>query len=117
VRAQRRFGDDGVVNAAYRYRRDEFEQVDFSAAIPVSDRIRLIGRWNWSLPEDQVLETFAGIEYESCCYEIRFLGRRYVRNTEGDYANAVYLELELKGLGSLGRRSGDFLRRAILGYR
>ena len=50
-------------------------------------------------------------------YEVRFLGRRYVRNTEGDYANAVYLELELKGLGSLGRRSGDFLRRAILGYR
>ena len=117
VRAQYRFGDAGVANAAYRYRRDEFEQVDLSAAIPVSERIRLIGRWNWSLPDDQTLETFAGIEYESCCYEVRFLGRRYVRNTEGDYANAVYLELELKGLGSLGRRSGDFLRRAILGYR
>jgi len=117
VRAQYRFGDAGVANAAYRYRRDEFEQVDFSAAIPVSERVRLIGRWNWSLPDDQTLETFAGIEYESCCYEVRFLGRRYVRNTEGDYANAVYLELELKGLGSLGRRSGDFLRRAILGYR
>lgn len=117
IRTQRRLGDAGVLNAAYRYRRQQFEQVDLSAAFPVSERIRLVGRWNWSLPDSETLEAFAGIEYESCCYQVRFLGRRYVRNTEGDYANAVYLELELKGLGSLGRRSGDFLRRAILGYR
>jgi LPS-assembly protein len=44
------------------------------------------------------------------------LGRHYLRNREGEKNNALYFELELKGLASLGRRSGEFLERAILGY-
>jgi LPS-assembly protein len=40
-----------------------------------------------------------------------------VRNIEGDTNNAIYLELELKGLGAFGRKSEDFLRRSIFGYR
>ena len=46
----------------------------------------------------------------------RVLGRHYVRNREGDTSNALFVELELKGLGSLGRSTEDFLQRAILGY-
>ena len=64
-----------------------------------------------------MLEAFAGVEYESCCWALRVLGRHYVRNIEGESNNALYVELELKGLGAIGRKSEDFLRRAILGYR
>ena len=117
IRAQYRFGDRGVANLAYRYRRDFLEQVDASTAFPVSDRVRLIGRLNYSLNDEDVLEAFAGIEYESCCWALRVLGRHYVRNIEGESNNALYVELELKGLGAIGRKSEDFLRRAILGYR
>ena len=79
--------------------------------------MRLVGRWLWDLNEERTLEAFAGIEYDTCCYLFRILGRHYVRNVEGEKANAIYLELELKGLGSLGRRSEEFLRQAIGGYR
>jgi LPS-assembly protein len=117
VRVQHRFGERGVANLSYRFRRDLLEQVDASTAFPLNDRVRLVARWNWSLRDERTLEALAGLEWGDCCYSLRVLGRHFVRNTQGDTANALFLELELKGLGSLGRRSEDFLRRAILGYR
>lgn len=117
VRVQHRFEGGGLVNVDYRYRRANFEQVDATAAIPLDERWRLIGRWNYALDDARTLEAFAGLEFQSCCYAVRALVRHYVRNTEGDTANAIFLELELKGLGSLGRGTEDFLRRSIRGYR
>ncbi|MBK8283615.1 MAG: LPS assembly protein LptD [Ahniella sp.] len=114
---QRHFAERGVVNVGYRYRRDLFEQIDVSTAIPIRDNWLLIARLNQSLAEDELLEGLAGFEYSTCCIAVRILARRYVRNIEGDLNNGVYVELEFKGLGSLGRRAEDFLRRAILGYR
>lgn len=110
-------GDQGALaNLAYRYRRAELEQVDGSFVLPVQERWRLVGRWNYSLREQSTLEAFAGVEWESCCIAWRVLGRHYVRNREGDKSNALFVEMELKGLGSFGRATGDFLQRAILGY-
>ncbi|HET9483238.1 MAG TPA: LPS assembly protein LptD [Xanthomonadales bacterium] len=117
VRAQYRFGTRGVANLAYRYRRDLLEQLDGSVAFPLNDSTRLVGRWLYSLQDEDTLEAFAGVEYESCCWALRLLGRHYIRNIEGESNNAIYLELELKGLGAFGRKSEDFLRRSIFGYR
>lgn len=112
-----RFSDRGMARLAYRYRRGQLEQVDLAGIMPLNDRWRLISRWNQSLRDSQLLEAFAGFEYDSCCYAVRLLGRRYVRNFEGELNNGFILELELKGLGSLGRRTEDFLSRAMLGLR
>ncbi len=117
VRLQRRFGERSVANLSYRYRRDLVEQLDGSLAVPLSDRWHLVARWLYSLPEQRTLEAFGGIEYQSCCFAVRVLGRHYVRTFEGDSNNAIFFELELKGLGSIGRNAEDFLSRAILGYR
>lgn len=116
LRAQYRFGAGGVANLAYRYRRAVLEQVDGSVLAPINAYWRLIGRWNYSLRDASTIEAFAGVEYEGCCYAVRVLGRHYVRNREGEKNNALYVELELKGLGSVGRRTEELLQRAILGY-
>lgn len=111
------FDGGGVVNVDYRFRRGRFEQIDTTAAWPVSENLRLVGRYNHSLDAGRTLEAFAGLEYRQCCYAVRALVRHYVRNTEGDTANAIFIELELNGLGALGRGTGDFLRQSIVGYR
>jgi LPS-assembly protein len=103
-------------NLGYRYRRAELEQVDASLALPLGEAWRWIGRWNYSLRDAGTLEAFAGFEWQSCCIAFRLLGRHYVRNRESEKNNALYLELELKGLASFGRDTGEFLQRAILGY-
>lgn len=116
VRLQKRFGTDGLFNIGYRYRPDRLEQTDISALIPVNDKWRAVFRWNYSLREQTTLEAVAGFEYRSCCYSVRLLSRNYLRGVGNERRNAIFLELELTGLGSVGRDTGDFLRRAILGY-
>lgn len=131
LRGQYRFRGDGVFNAAYRYRRGQLEQADISMLYPLSPQWRLVGRWNYafgnrSIPvlvgnvvtsqHAETLEALVGVEWESCCVAVRVLGRRYVHNIEGGMNNAIYLEIELKGLGSFGRKTENELQRAILGY-
>lgn len=88
----------------YRFRRDRVDQVDFRVRYPVRDNLNLIGRVNYSFEENEALELLAGIEYESCCWALRLTGREYILDRDSETRTAVFLELHLKGLGSLGRR-------------
>ena len=88
----------------YRFRRERVDQADLRFRIPVRDNLSLIGRANYSFEDDEILELLAGIEFESCCWAVRLIGREYVRDRDADRRTAVFLELHLKGLGSLGRR-------------
>jgi LPS-assembly protein len=116
VRAQYLFGDQGVVNLGYRYRRALLEQADVSFLYPLSPAWSVVGRYYHSLEDDKLLEAIGGVQWDSCCMAVRLVGRRYVRNRDGDLDNAILLEVELKGLGSAGRDARGILRRAILGY-
>lgn len=109
-------GDEGVVNLAYRYRRNLLQQGDLSFLYPVSSSWSLIGRYYYSLKDRKLLEGIAGVQWDSCCMAVRLVGRRYIRNRQGDLNNAVQLEIEFKGLGSAGQHTETRLRRAILGY-
>ena len=92
------------ISLGYRFRRDRLDQVDVRARYPVRENLNLIGRLNYSFEESQALEALGGIEYESCCWAVRLTAREWVRDRETDTRRAVFLELHLKGLGSLGRR-------------
>ncbi len=125
---QNRFGSDGIFNFSYRYRRGVLEQIDTSAAIPISPSWRLIARENYALNNPQPsptdpngtrggnLEAFVGVEHDTCCLAWRVIARRWVYNTQGQSDNALYFELEFKGIGSVGQTTDSFLRRGILGY-
>jgi len=113
-----RYQPDGrrVANLAYRFVRGQVEQADLSAAWPLVRNWRAFGRWNYSLKGDRTLETFAGIEYESCCWGLRFVTRRYLANSSGDYNTAFLVQFELKGLAGVGN-ANQFLSKSIPGYR
>lgn len=116
IRSQWRIGEAGVLNAAYRYRAGLLEQTDVSFALPIHRSWRLLGRWNYSLRDNQSLEALAGVEWKSCCVAVRVLGRRYVREFSGEQNTGIYLELELNGVGSFGRSTARLLDDAILDY-
>lgn len=125
---QNRFGGDGVFNFSYRFRRSFLEQVDVSAAVPLSPGWRLIARQNYALNvpnpaaddprghRGRNLERFLGFEHDTCCVTLRALARNWIRNAEGESDTALYFEIEFKGIGSLGQQTDAFLRRGILGY-
>ena len=117
--------DDKIINLAYRFRdrapnRDnvELKQTDVSFLWPFGEQNRwhALGRWNYSLKDDKTLDTFAGVEYESCCWKTRFVARRWVHDVDSDYDTGVFFEIEFKGLGSVGNDITSFLETGILGY-
>ncbi len=117
TRLQYRPGKGRLLNLAYRFRRGSLEQTDVSAVLPIGDRWNLVGRHNFSLRDKKDLETFLGIEYDSCCWRLRVVGRRYVSRSNGQADNSIALQLELKGLTSVGDPADKLLERGILGYR
>ena len=99
------------------------EQADLSFAWPMGASWRAVGRWSYALNDDRTrtLEAFGGLEYDSCCWGFRTVVRRYrVGDLAGDgeenYSNAIYLQLELKGLTGAGDRVEAFVTRGVPGY-
>jgi LPS-assembly protein len=109
--------DRHLLNAGYRFRRDQLNQTDLSFLWLLNPRWQLLGRWNYSQRDHRTLETLAGVQYESCCWIFRVTNRRYVSDLSGDNNRSFYLQLELKGLASIGHSVEDVLERDILGYR
>ncbi|HEU5468270.1 MAG TPA: LPS assembly protein LptD, partial [Steroidobacteraceae bacterium] len=113
---QYRPGPDTVVNFGYRYREGLIEQWDAGLAWRVSPSWQLYARQVYSTLEDKSIDRFAGFEYSGCCWRLRLLGRNYVSNRTGESDNSIILQVELRGLSSVGTRSDTFLERGIRGY-
>jgi LPS-assembly protein len=94
----------------YRFRRDRVDQFDLRFFWPINERWRVLSRINYSFDDKDILEVQGGVEYESCCWAVRTVLRRYLKNREGDYRDGIYFELNLKGLASVGTRTEDLFR-------
>ena len=109
---------DTVLNLRYRFRRavTDVEQTDISMRWPVTERLAMVGRWNYSLQQERSLETVWGFEYESCCWGARLVGRRFLRNSQGEFENGFFMQVHFRGLGGFGQDPTALLRRGIAGY-
>ena len=115
-RLQYRPGNDRVINLAYRAQHERLEQADVSAAWPIGNKWNAFGRVVYSLRDSSTLERFAGLEYKACCYRLRAVVRRFISSSDGTQETGFQLQLELKGLASVGTDADDFLGRSIRGY-
>ena len=116
ARLQYRPSGNKIVNLAYRFRRDALETGDVSMSWPVGKSWNLVGRYNYSFRDKEVLEQFYGLEYESCCWGIRFIAREYISTRDGTQDTSFGLQLVLKGMSSVGTSADKMLERGILGY-
>lgn len=105
-----------VLNLAYRFRRDSLEQGDLSWSWPLGNKWNFVGRYNYSLRDDEALEQFFGLEYESCCWGLRLVSRRHISTRDGTQDSSIGLQLILKGMASVGTAADKILERGILGY-
>ena len=101
-----RRSDNGArLGAEYRFRRDSLDQFDIRYYQPINERWRVLGRVTYSIEDSDLLAAEAGFEYDSCCWALRVVAKRFLRNREGDHRDALYVQLVLKGLANIGRRS------------
>jgi LPS-assembly protein len=116
ARLQYRPEGNKILNLAYRFRRDSIEQGDVSWAWPISNKWNFVGRYNYSFRDREVLEQFFGLEFESCCWGLRLVSRRFITTRDGTRDTSFGLQLVLKGMTSVGTAADKLLERGILGY-
>jgi len=116
ARLQYRPAGKKILNLAYRFRRESLEQGDLSWSWPVSTKWNFVGRYNFSFRDQEALEQFFGLEYESCCWGLRLVSRRYISTRDGTRDSSIGLQLVLKGMTSVGAAADKLLERGILGY-
>jgi LPS-assembly protein len=104
-----------VMNFGYRFTRNSLEQVDLSTQWPLSQKWTALGRWSHSLPENQLLEGLAGLEYNAGCWAARFVAHRFVSGVD-EYVTSFFVQLELTGVSRIGPNPLDVLRQNISGY-
>ncbi|ATF50896.1 LPS assembly protein LptD [Citrobacter freundii] len=97
-------------------------QVGAVASVPIADRWSIVGAYyfdtNVNKPADQML----GVQYNSCCYAIRFGYERKLNGWDDTQKHAIYdntigFNIELRGLSSnYGLGTNQMLRSNILPY-
>jgi len=108
--------DNRLFNLAYRFDSELYENTDLSFSLPVSRQLQLVGRWNYSLLNHHTVEALAGIEYGQCCWRMRLMGHHLKNGPDSTGTNSFMLQVELAGLGSLGKRVDKLLERSIQDY-
>jgi LPS-assembly protein len=133
-----------ILNLVYRYRQNQatnggcpttntvdynylttFSQclnlTDVSFRLPVFAGWHLLGRWEYSFLNNTTLESFVGIERETCCYKFAIIARRYLNsiNANGTAVSndAIFVQMDLKGFTTINTDAEKFLQRSLTGYR
>ena len=86
-----------VVNVGYLFREGVVQQVDTSAAWPISSRWAAYARAVYSLLDRAPIENFAGFQYRGACWSIRAVAQSSVSTRTGQRDTGVSLQLELTG--------------------
>lgn len=124
-----------IINLTYSYARggdilsgiaqndpsNNLKSTDFSFAWPVFENWSMVGRWSQNWNHRHLQNLLYGVQYDTCCWAVRFVGgRSYVgidptNHNKPKYIPAVYLQFSLKGLGNVGRDPSGPLS-TIAGY-
>lgn len=105
---------DGSVN-------NSLHQGIVAAAWPLTERWSTIGAYSHNISKNYSMMSLFGVQYDSCCWAMRVLGGRAFKNLnaefEPQYSNNVYLQILLKGLGSVANSDPyNILSTYIPGY-
>jgi LPS-assembly protein len=104
-----------VLNLGYRFTRGSLNQVDVSAQWPLGGGWYGVGRYNYSLRGDRLVESLGGFEYNAGCWIGRVVMQRFATAT-GNFTSAVFVQLELNGFSRIGSNPLETLKRNIPGY-
>ncbi|GAA0362088.1 LPS assembly protein LptD [Bowmanella denitrificans] len=123
-----RLSEDKLLQISHRYVRDisgeEINQLGLTASWPLAQNWHWVGRWYKDLHSKRTIESFTGIQYESCCWAIQVGSMRYLSNrfdalggqSTEEFDTSIMLEFVFKGVGSK-KSSRTMLDEGLFGYR
>lgn len=107
--------ESAIVNGA-------LNQITGSYAWPLNENWSSLGVYSYNVSKQYGMLTFFGLQYDSCCWAARLIGGRTFKSLSPDslspqYNNNVYLQILLKGLGSVATSNPETTIQSYLpGY-
>jgi len=108
-----RYDTNAALNAAGNP--ENLHTLDIGLQWPIAPKWYGLVRGDYSLQDRQLLDQLVGVEYNAGCWVLRLVTERYITNLTQNQS-AIYFQVELKGLGSIGNSPLDSLNMAIPGY-
>jgi LPS-assembly protein len=114
-----------IVNVGRRMSRNELDQAEVSTEWPIQGRWTLRARSLYSLQDRHNVDSYAGFEYNACCWALRILAAsRLVQDTvatvavpgSGIQSRSIMVEFELTGLSKLGRAPNSPLKESVFSF-
>ena len=117
-----------LVQLSHRYVRnlsqETINQLGLSAAWPINEQWRWVGRWYKDRTLSRTIEAYAGLQYESCCWAVKIIAQRHLANRYSmngtqdinEFDSGVAVQFSFKGISS-NRRSTSMLQDGMFGYR
>lgn len=100
---------------------DPLHQVTFSFAWPYNAKWSSLGAITYNISKGYEMMSLLGVQYDNCCWAVRLVGGRSFQSlspvARPEYNNNIYLQVQLKGLGSVGNSDpSNTIRTFIPGY-
>ena len=123
-----RLARDKMVQFNHRFVRDlsgeQISQLGLTASWPITSDWYWVGRWYRDIERHRTIESYTGLQYESCCWALRIVAQRQLTSRFDDdglqstdeFDSGIAIQFLFKGIG--GDSSGrDMLRDGLFGYR
>lgn len=129
-----------IINFGYTYARtatysgvsttdasDNLKASTISFAWPLLHEVSVIGLWTQNWNQGHLQNLLYGLQYDTCCWAVRFVGGRSFTGFESNnnntpnptkpqYNNQYYIQFSLKGLGDLSSGNPSGVLSSINGY-
>ena len=112
-----RASDTNYITNRVVWNNEEATRADLYVSQQLGMQWRALAGLQWEPNTEQRVNQVLGVEYESCCWRMAVV-HAYEREQAGDTnsGNSLKLQLELKGLGALGRGTTNLLDRLLEDY-
>lgn len=122
--------EDKLLQLSHRFVRnlsgEMIDQFGVTASWPLSRDWHWVGRWYKDLSTQRTIESYTGVQYESCCWSISLIAQRHLSNrfdtiglqSTEEFESSINLKFKFKfsgGEGRTGRR--EMLEDGLFGYR
>ncbi|WP_077285530.1 LPS assembly protein LptD [Cognaticolwellia aestuarii] len=127
------FANNQTIQLNHRYTRDvsgeSLEQMSLATNVKIASRWQFVGRFTQDLKGKRSIESYAGLEYSSCCWGIRFTYHRNINSKIDDALNinenrdafdsSFNVQFVYNGINNnkSSNSVGDMFNSSIFGYK
>jgi len=126
-----RYSDNKIVQLSHRYVKEindgKINQLGIQTIWPINHEWTFVGNYYRDINLNRTIESFVGLQYESCCWAIRVEAYRQLQaqysedlsqTAQQSFDTGINFNFQIRGLGASGKQQAqDMLNQGLFSYR